>query len=76
MREIYFAVAKDDDDYTKVKKALTDHFKPLKNLDYQKFVMNSIKKEERESMDDFASRLRAQATLCDLEGDDAASEIR
>ena len=75
-REIYYASAKDGDDYKAVKKVLQQHFKPLKNIDYQKFVLNGMVREESESMDDFASRLRAQATICELFGGDAEAEIR
>jgi len=75
-REIYYASAKDGDDYKAVKKVLQQHFKPLKNIDYQKFVLNGMVRDESESMDDFASRLRAQAALCELVGGDAEAEIR
>jgi len=66
--DIYYTLAKTDDKFDDVVKTLTDYFKPLKQLDYHKFVFHGMVREDNESMDDFASRLRAQAKLCEYEG--------
>ena len=78
-REMNFAnvtilPCKSGDDLDEIKTVLTTNFKPLKNTDNEKLVMSGMKRKDGESMDDFATRLRRQATLCDLEGDDETRE--
>jgi hypothetical protein len=63
-REIYHAKAEANDDFKEVKKKLLEHFNPLKQTDFNKFKFNSMVRDDNESVDDFASRLRAQAIAC------------
>ena len=66
VREIYKTKAKADDNFDTVVKALEEHFKPLKNLNFQIFKFGQLRQTKQESVDDFAVRLRAAALLCEF----------
>ena len=66
-REVYSTLdEKDDDDYEAIKKKLSDHFAPLKNLDFEKFAFSQLRQSEREPLDEYIVRLRVASMKCDF----------
>ena len=57
--------------YKQIMELLLAFFKPMKNLDYEKFQFGQIKQRSCEIMDDYVVKLRAQAERCEF-GDAAA----
>lgn len=50
---------------TAILDALEGHFKPTKNVIFERFVFGSLKQEEGETIDCFVTRLREKAATCD-----------
>ncbi len=52
--------------YKQIMELLLAFFKPMKNLDYEKFQFGQIKQRSCEIMDDYVVKLRAQAERCEF----------
>ena len=74
VREIYYTQAKTTDKYADIVKALTTHFKPLENLEFNVFNFCQLRQTKQESVDEFAIRLRSAALLCKFTDVDAEIE--
>lgn len=56
--------AEQEDDVTVILAALEKHFKPVKNVIFERFVFGSQKQEEGELIDAYVTRLREKAATC------------
>ena len=65
-REIYYTKVEAGDTYAEVKQKLTEHFQPLRNVDFEIYKFGLIKQFEQEAFDDFLVRLRGAASKCDF----------
>jgi len=75
-REVYSTLdEKDDDDYEAIKKKLSDHFAPLKNLDFEKFAFSQLRQSKREPVNEYIVRLRVASMKCEL-GTSCDEEIK
>ena len=63
----------DDTDYSKAVEALSKYFTPKKNIYYETLLFHATRQEQKETIQDFATRLRRLATKCDFH--DADREI-
>ncbi|KAJ1184915.1 hypothetical protein NDU88_001712 [Pleurodeles waltl] len=52
--------------YQSLKRALTAHFKPLANLDYERFLLCQARRLPEESLNTFYARLKELASTCML----------
>ena len=67
VNEIYSTLQPEDsDDYETVKKKITDHFAPFKNLDYEVFAFSQMRQIDGEQLDEFVVRLRVAAIRCEF----------
>ncbi len=55
-------------DVKTILESLDPYFKPAKNVIYERYVFGCCKQEERESIDNFVTRLREKAATCDYGG--------
>ncbi len=55
-------------DVKTILESLDVYFKPAKNVIYERYVFGCCKQEERESIDNFVTRLREKAATCDYGG--------
>lgn len=53
-----------EDDIEKVKKRLTDHFKPKKNIIFKQHVFRQANQQEGESITQYYVRLKKLASMC------------
>ena len=56
----------DENGYKTLKKSLTDHFEPKRNIDFETFKFRQAKQEPEETVDAFCTRLRLLANTCDF----------
>ena len=65
----------DDENYDAALKALNEYFKPSVNIPYERHQMRQMGQFPGESIDQFCTRLKQKAKLCDF-GDTADDHIR
>lgn len=53
-------------DYAATKTALTDYFKPARNVPYQRHLFRQAKQQESETVTQYVTRLRQLARDCDF----------
>ena len=71
VREVYSTLdEKDTDTYDEIKKKLTDHFAPLKNLDFEIFKFAQMYQLDGEPLDEYVVRLRIAAKRCEFTDED------
>ena len=56
----------DENGYGTLKKSLTDHFEPKRNLDFETFKFRQAKQDPGETVDAFCTRLRLLASTCEF----------
>ena len=59
----------DESTFTEIKKALTEHFQPKRNLSYKVFNFRKATQQEDETVDQFASCLRELSAHCEFHYD-------
>jgi len=68
------AAGEGDDPFEKAIQALTNHFTPKQNREYEIYVFRQAKQESNESISAFQTRLRQLAVTCGF--DDVDREIK
>lgn len=73
VQDIYFTREEEegDDEYQKTVKTLKKHFDSKLNFSAARYNFRSIRQLETETIDQYVTRLRQQAVLCDLTDQDA-----
>jgi hypothetical protein len=66
---IFYAANRDEQDaatFEEAVRVLSEHFQPMKDIDFCIFKFSQLKQSELESIDDFAVRLRREAEFCEF----------
>jgi hypothetical protein len=66
LEQVYNQHAVADEDYTIVIEKLTSHFNPTTNVQLNRYNFNNLYQLEDETFDDFVSRIRVQASICNF----------
>ena len=67
-QDIFFTLDPEPAEYAEAKTALTNYFKPAKNLPYLRHQFRQAKQAEGESIAQYVTRLRQLAKDCDFGG--------
>lgn len=80
LQEIYYAKWEDKTKYEEVVKLFEGYFAPQSNKNHARYVFGFMAQGDvnhvGETIDDFATRLRLAARVCDFETDDVESELK